>query len=565
MKLNSFLNMFRRKKLSDSISTNFLRFHSSIYSRVVLIIAILSFFLFASYSVIFRSVNEQYLTTIIHQNGSNIGSIVEGALYHSMLRNDKSELYNTLDIINTLTGIDEVNLYDSFDSLIYSSYSQDAVHFNDPNCLNCHSDLNALFPEKGNTFRIIEHESSCSMYQMDNEQRYLLIRNPILNETSCYTAKCHAHGKEDYILGSLIIKMPLGKFDNAVQNSSTKYFLLAAIATILLSSSLVLFTRKNIKNPLNALVVASLAVARGDRDARLKIKPKQLDDMRMVSLAFNKMLDNLQTANTELENWSKQLEYKVQKKSEELSSVQNELIQIERIASLGKLSASVAHELNNPLSGILIYTKLIYKQLSNPELDNSKRETMLKHLKFIESETKRCGDIVRGLLDFSHKDQTEHAPSHLHDILSSTYDLMKHPMKIANISFITNFTAKYDHVSCSPNQIKQVCLAMLVNSKEAMPPAANGEVIIQTSNPDDDSVIFEIIDNGKGIAKENIQHIFEPFFSTKHEASGIGLGLAIVHGIVSSHNGTIKVDSDPGIGTKFIITLPLIKSKEAIQ
>jgi two-component system NtrC family sensor kinase len=140
-----------------------------------------------------------------------------------------------------------------------------------------------------------------------------------------------------------------------------------------------------------------------------------------------------------LENWSQQLEYKVQKKSEELGAAQHELMHVERLASLGKLSSSVAHEINNPLSGILIYTKLYTNKLSNPELYASKRDSMLKHLKLIENETKRCGDIVKGLLDFSRKDQNDFEPKHLHEILLETYDLMSHPIKIADISFITDF------------------------------------------------------------------------------------------------------------------------------
>ncbi len=285
----------------------------------------------------------------------------------------------------------------------------------------------------------------------------------------------------------------------------------------------------------------------------------------MVSEAFNQMLDKLQAANTELQNWSKQLEYKVQRKSEELSSVHNELIQIERIASLGKLSASVAHELNNPLSGILVYAKLVSKQLQSAPIEQEKRLAMMKHLKFIETETKRCGDIVKGLLDFSRKDQSDHEISHLHEILSSTADLMRHPMKISNISFYTHFKAERDEVSCSPNQIKQACIAMLVNASEAMTSDANGEIVIQTSNPDNEHIKFEIIDNGRGMEKDSIPSIFEPFYSTKHEASGIGLGLAIVHGIISSHKGKISVQSTPGMGTTFAITLPLAKQKKDLH
>ena len=237
------------------------------------------------------------------------------------------------------------------------------------------------------------------------------------------------------------------------------------------------------------LIAASEAVTKGDKSTRLEIKPNQLSDMRMVSDAFNDMLDNLQTATIELQNWSHQLEYKVQKKSEELGQAQNELINIERIASLGRLSLSVAHEINNPLSGILVYAKLIHKQLNNQQLDPEKKETMLKHLRFINNETKRCGDIVKGLLDFSRKDQNDFEPKHLHEILHDTYDLMTHSMKVANINFLSDFSAKADLIFCSPNQIKQVCVAILVNAMEAI--QENGEVLFRTINPDEEHIRIE--------------------------------------------------------------------------
>jgi two-component system, NtrC family, sensor kinase len=555
-------NEVNKKHGRYAILMKYLRFHSSVYSRVILVIGILSVLLFISYAILFRSVKEQYMNTLIRENGDNIGSMVEGALYHSMLRNDKTELYNTLDLINTLSGIDEVNLYDHADYLVYSSYSLAASHYNDPDCLNCHTALSNLFNGNEKAYRVIGIESACSMYMLENSQRYLLIRNPIRNEPSCYTAACHAHNSSDEILGSLIIKMPLGHFDEAMQKSSSTYFILAIIITVFLTTVLVFFTRKNIKEPLYALVNASRAVAGGDWKTRLKVKSSQLEDVNEVSTAFNEMLDKLQSATNELENWSKQLEYKVQKKSEELSAVQNELIQIERIASLGKMSASVAHELNNPLSGILVYSKLVQKQLRNPSLDEEKMANIYKHLSLIENETKRCGEIVRGLLDFSKKDQIDHEPAHLNEILAGSYELMQHPLRIANISFYKDLKARKDLILCSPNQIKQACIALLVNSSESMHHEAPGEIILCTSNPDTDHVMFEVIDNGTGIASENLPFIFEPFFSTKHEASGIGLGLAIVHGIVQSHRGHIKVESELNKGTIISIRLPLIQQKE---
>jgi len=385
----------------------------------------------------------------------------------------------------------------------------------------------------------------------------MLIRRPILNEISCYTASCHAHNENDEVLGSLIIRMPLKDLDNALHKSSVEFLLMALIITAIVVSMLIFFTRKRIKDPLNSIITASEAVSAGEINTRLEIKPDLLDDMKMVSQAFNNMLDHIDRATDELENWSKQLEYKVQKKSEELSEAQNELINVERIASLGKLSASVAHEINNPLSGILIYTKLVYKQLDNQDITSEKRANMLRQLKLVEAETKRCGDIVKGLLDFSRKDQDDFEEKHLHEVLQGTYDLMMHHIRIANITFLTDLSARADIIFCSPNQIKQACIALLVNASEAV--TENGEITMRTINPDKDTIRIEITDNGSGISPEDIPHIFEPFFSTKRDARGIGLGLPIVHGIVQNHYGKVEIDSEVGRGTTISMIFPLRK------
>ncbi|HKJ43860.1 MAG TPA: ATP-binding protein [Sunxiuqinia sp.] len=555
-----FKKIKNKNGIGKPIMAGYVKFRSSIYGRVVIIITISLTFLFVAFGVIFRSVNERYMKSVISENGNNIGFLVEGALYHSMLENDQTSLQRTLDLIDTMSGIDNVSMYDQNNNLVYTSIATGSTKHSDPDCINCHQDFDQMFLRDVRSYRIIDANSECIMNPNigDKNVRSLMIKSPILNNPSCSTAACHAHSPEEKVLGSLMIKMPLERMDNVQQESTADYFLLAALMTVLLILSLILFTNKKIKKPLNEIIEASLAVTRGDKNTRLKIKPNQLSDMRMVSIAFNEMLDNLQKATLELQNWSHQLEYKVQKKSEELGHAQNELINIERIASLGKLSLSVAHEINNPLSGILVYTKLVHKQLSNPNLDQEKIATMMKHLKFIESETKRCGDIVKGLLDFSRKDQEGFEPRHLHEILLNTVELMDHPMKIANIHFLSDFSAKKDLISCSPNQIKQACVAILVNASEAV--SENGEVVVHTLNPDNDHIRVEFIDNGVGIDEEDIAYIFEPFFSTKEKVSGIGLGLSIVHGIVQNHKGKIEVKSERGKETVIAINFPLIKT-----
>jgi two-component system NtrC family sensor kinase len=522
---------------------------------VVFIIAGSLIIVFVLFNIIFRSVYMEFYNRTISQNGDNISSIIEGSLYYSMLENDKAMLQRTLDDIGTMSGIDEVNLYNELDQLVYSSVQREDDCNCDPNCISCHSNLSSKFSGTEKSYLVIGDIPECGIHQHKEGIRHLLIMQPILNEPSCYTAACHAHQESDEVLGSLLVSMPLEDLDTFSVESSRDFMLLALLIIVLLVTFLVVFTRKRIKDPLNSIIEASEAVSKGDNDIRLEIKPNLLDDMRMVSVAFNNMLDNIDTATNELHNWSQQLEYKVQKKSEELSEAQNELIHVERIASLGKLSSSVAHEINNPLSGILVYNKLIYKQLNSAEFYHPKKDSILKNLKLIETETKRCGDIVKGLLDFSRKEREDFEPVHLHNILDETYRLMTHSIKIADISFHTDFKARTDRVICSPNQVKQACVALLVNASESV--QEQGEIVIATSNPDEQHITISVSDNGTGISKEDLPHIFEPFFSTKRDTSGIGLGLSIVHGIVENHKGQLEVKTEPGQGTSIEITLPL--------
>ena len=537
----------------------FIKFPSTIYGRVVLILTTSLVFLFILLNLVSRSVYTGFFNRNLQQCGDNISSIVEGSLYYSMLENDKGTLQRTLDVIRTMSGIDQVNMYDAENNLAYSTHNPVDKGQGNPDCKACHNDLDILFPGKVKSYHIVGDTADCGVFGIDNTSRQLLVRTPILNESSCYTAECHAHSSDDEILGSMIIKMPLDSLDRMVNRSSLEFLLIAMGITILVVSFLIIFTRRRIKHPLNSLISASDAVSAGDNSFRLDINPKLLDDMKKVSLAFNNMLDNLERSSKELQNWSQQLEYKVQKKSEELSEAQNELVHVERIASLGKLSSSVAHEINNPLSGILIYTKLVHKQMNSEDFNHPKKEALLKHLKYIEDETKRCGDIVKGLLDFSRKDQEGFVQENIHMILESTCNLITHSAKISGIKLITNLKAKKYEAWCSPNQLKQAFFALLVNASEAI--SKDGEIRVETLNPDNDSILIDIVDNGCGIAPNELAHIFEPFFTNKHDSRGTGLGLAIVHGIMENHKGKIEVESEPGKGTTMKITLPLQRQK----
>ncbi|MGE5424608.1 MAG: hypothetical protein ACM3N9_04545, partial [Syntrophothermus sp.] len=221
-----------------------MKFRSSIYGRVIFIITILSLFLFASFALIFRSVNEKYMQTVINETGNNIGLLVEGALYKSMLENDKSSLQYTLSKINEMSGIDEVIMYDSDENMVYSSFLNNTTGHSNPNCISCHSDLDRMFPRFQKSYQIIDATTACKMFYPDDKNRHLLIKSPILNRPSCSRSSCHAHQPSDKILGSLIIKIPLTDLDGALQKSTRDFFLLATLMTILLVSFLIGFTMK---------------------------------------------------------------------------------------------------------------------------------------------------------------------------------------------------------------------------------------------------------------------------------------------------------------------------------
>ena len=217
----TWLTKFFKRLLKNETLRKYTRIRSSIYGRVIFIITGSLIVLFILFNIVFRSVYGDFFNTTIRQSGENISSIVVGALYYSMLENDKAMLQRTLDIISTMSGIDEVNMYDNKDNLAFSSASNDLEHWGNPNCKECHTNLESMFPSRKIGYRIVEAIPDCeSLHSTDNE-RHLLIREPILNERSCHTADCHAHTENDEVLGSLIIMLPLEDLDSFVDKSSS--------------------------------------------------------------------------------------------------------------------------------------------------------------------------------------------------------------------------------------------------------------------------------------------------------------------------------------------------------
>jgi len=520
-----------------------------LYTSIVIVVTSFSILFFLAFALVFFTMTSESNKNTIQQCGIRVATIVRQTLHNSMAHTNPSELKKMMLDIRNIPGIESINLYNHDGYIIHSTDSiapKRQITIDEQPCLFCHQNNQIPLSTETFHFDIVEEKKS---------HRQLIVTNSILNEASCSAAPCHYHSPDKLMLGLIEIQIPLNEIDRIQLESEIRFFLLAIIITSGLIFTFIWFLGKRIKIPLAKLTKASERVAAGDTDIRFTVSENDLPDIFQVAAAFNKMLDELQTANRELKNWGQELEVRVKERTERLKGAQNELILVERMASLGKLSASVAHEINNPLAGVLTYTKLVLRSIRDKEYDPAKRDNLVKYLEMIESETKRCGNIVKGLLDFSRDDVKQFQPKSLNQIITETGNLMRHPMKVADIDFIVDPSAQKDIILCNPNEIKQICIAILVNAQEAI--KDHGNIIMRTDNPEPALVRISIQDNGVGIAEEDKALIFEPFFTRKLETSGVGLGLAVVYGLVQQHKGKITLESTLGAGTAFHITFPL--------
>lgn len=280
------------------------------------------------------------------------------------------------------------------------------------------------------------------------------------------------------------------------------------------------------------------------------------DELGALARSFNRMAENLLQADSKLRNWSSTLEERVQQKTEELELVNRQMMQVEKSASLGKMAATVAHELNNPLSGILTTAKLLEKKMYRLLPEGEERTRVAESLDLIRSESTRCGNIVRDLLTYARESRTEFQEVQLNEIVQRALRLVDHHIEVAGVETEVGLFLKNDNIVCDGEQVTQILIALMINAVEAMP--SGGQLQIKTwDDPTigSNQVFLSVSDTGIGIPDEIRDRVFDPFFSTKQEAKGVGLGLAVVYGIVQRHGGMITVDSDPGTGTRFTVQL----------
>ena len=254
---------------------------------------------------------------------------------------------------------------------------------------------------------------------------------------------------------------------------------------------------------------------------------------------------------------TKELSHRWETKVEELKSDLQKLVQEDRMISLGKLAASCAHEINNPIQGLLMFSRLMEEMLAEGKTSTNDLEQFKKHLSLMSRELERCGGIVSGLLSFSRESRIEYQSLDLNEILDAVLTLTRHKIKLGNIKLVTDLFKGCLMIKGDINQLQQCFLNLIFNAIEAMPEGGQLRISSKLDNVENKALVG-IQDTGYGIAQKNLKHIFDPFFSSKKEGRGTGLGLSIVYGIVKNHKGSIDVNSTVGRGSLFTLSFSVI-------
>lgn len=324
---------------------------------------------------------------------------------------------------------------------------------------------------------------------------------------------------------------------------------------IAISFPLCLILYNLVTKPLSYLVDGMNKLSKGDMDYRIHLNTK--DEIGMLANSFNSMAEELKQHRDKTENWTKSLEEEVQKKTAEIVRAQEQLINAEKLASLGRMAAGVAHELNSPLTGIVTFAHLMMKRTRPENTDD------IEDLKVIIDQTERCSKIVRGLLGFSRRTASEKSTVDINTLIENTLSMVRNQSKFHNIAFDVQLDESIPAVNVDPNQIQQVFLNLLINSADAM--KEKGRIIIASRTVHEDNSSFielEFTDTGPGIPENIRNKVFEPFFTTKPAGKGTGLGLSVSYGIIKKHEGQIFVKSEQGKGASFFIRLPATQNNK---
>ena len=494
-----------------------------------------------------------YLTRLVVASATERADDIRRSMREAMMRNSPSEVGLIIETIAAKPTVERIRLLDKQGRIRSSTVRTEIGNVVDmvaEQCVSCH--------RAGEVLERPAQEDRARIFTAEDGSRLLAVIAPIRNEPSCASASCHAHPSTRTILGVLDVHLSLSETDEFLA-ASERQMLLGLVGTVAALSVLVgLLTWRMVLQPVGRLTAAAARVAAGELSTYIPVHSG--DEIGAMTEAWNTMIAKLGRAQVVLERWSKTLEQKVQEKTVELETAHQRLLRVEKMASLGKLAAVVAHEINNPLTGISTYARLLKRRFFAPsEADPQPKppdDETERILGLIEGEALRCSRIVRDLLLFSRSPAVAFARQELEPLLQRCVMLLRHQASAQRVELQLDVEEGLPAVTCDGSQMQQMLLALTSNAIEATP--AGGKVTLDVRHDAaTGQAVLEVRDTGRGIPAEHLDRIFEPFFTTKEEGSGVGLGLAVVYGIVERHHGTIEAVSKPGGGTLFTIRLPL--------
>ena len=481
-------------------------------------------------------------------SAERVSDVIKRSTTYYMLRNDREGLYHVMHTIGDEPGMERVRIFDQQGQISYSTDAAEVNHVVDKRaeaCYGCHSQSQPLARlNRPDRFRI---------YRNAGGQRVLGIITPIENQASCSNADCHAHPASQQVLGVLDTNISLAKADTQLGQSTNRMLAYTVAGMIFIGALSWISVWWVVGKPIKALESGTERLAQGDLGYQLEVRSR--DEVGELAHSFNEMSLQLHAANEEVVAWTKTLEERVDQKTRELRRAHDHMLHAEKMASIGKMAAVVAHEINNPLSGILTYAKLLHKWLDRGTLAEEKRHEALQCLDLIAGESRRCGDLVKNLLTFSRSSPLNPEPTDLNLVIDRCVRLIQHQCELGGIQLHMDLENS-GKVNCDASQIEQVLLALMMNAIDAMP--HGGNLWLKTRERLQlQEIAIEVRDDGTGISPEILPQIFEPFLTTKEASHGVGLGLAISHAIVERHHGRIEVQSEAGKGTCFTVTLPV--------
>lgn len=366
------------------------------------------------------------------------------------------------------------------------------------------------------------------------------------------------------VIGEVRVGLTFSNLDKEITKSQTASILLT-LAVVLSAIIIMMAFVKIITRPIESLVKVTDQISKGDLSKRVEIARR--DEIGLLAASFNRMIESLKKSQMEIEEYNRNLEEKIIERTKELEDAQAQLIQSEKMVAIGQLAAGVAHELNNPLGGILGYAQFTLEKMhdkSVQDITEADVESYKRYLIDIEAQSRRCKSIVQNLLKFSRTSQAvEFREVDVNSIVEDTLTFVEHQMMMNQIKLSKNLDKNLPQIKGNPGQLQQVFTNIIINAMHASEPGSQIALITRMAPPLGEfqgAVEVSIADQGRGISEENLKKIFEPFFTTKDVGQGTGLGLSVSYGIIREHGGEIKVKSQPGEGTVFTVIIPLEKT-----